>query len=90
MFTLKWVVFNPSIGPRYHGGYIGKWRVFTINMSMSRREGNYVLFCDLPGISKITSYETTDDAKAAASKILAYWTEKAITPPQEEGGEDER
>ena len=60
-------------------GYIGKWHIFSVFYnSIDRSKPKYVLSNKLPGLEGRVFFETQEDAKENAKKLLECWFTKAF------------
>lgn len=71
---IKWQRKRTQFGPDPLHGYVGKVKVFSISMSMSRR-GVYDLRVNLPGIKTDFSGESEAVCKNRADACLARFLE---------------
>lgn len=75
--TISWICVDPKTegmcGAFYWKGYVGKWKLFEIHMSMIRGE-NYDLYGFLPGYKpNLRTNTNEDELKSEAQKILKNW-----------------
>ena len=68
----EWRSKQPTHGPSYNVGKVGKWQIFTIHQSMIRGE-HFILRICLPGIKESQPVETVESGKKEADRILNYW-----------------
>lgn len=61
---------------KVYAGYLGKWRIFDITVSVMRGK-DMVLCCRLPGIKSELGDGSAEELKEKASKVLEHWLELA-------------
>ena len=78
MKEIKWIKYEPEIGPVYYQGYVGKWTVFYIQCTMTKDAlGDYILINRLPGLAKHDRQISIEVAKETAQSLLEYWLKAA-------------
>ena len=75
---ITWKNIKPEVGPDSLSGYIGKWKIFSIQWGASKSdEGDYVLRSSLPGIKEYFRVKDNNSGKIKADEILKYWIKEA-------------
>jgi hypothetical protein len=72
VMRVGWKGKQPTYGPNYVVGKVGKWKIFSIHKSVIKGE-HFILRICLPGIKESQPIETEASGKKEAERILNYW-----------------